>query len=133
MDGRSVLKNMKSEKTRQLGIFWLVGEKLIIDSSLLVEAEQYGNRITHPRSHIDVWTKLELNGQVPPGSEYDEYPRGRVTQDISSGEFNILADRCILNRKNLVAVVRNALNLPKKAKLSTDPHYKCPRCLRGRL
>jgi len=49
----------------------------------------------------------------------------------ASGEFTILADKCILDRKGLVAKIKKALHLRKKVKLGTDEHYRCPRCLRG--
>ena len=49
----------------------------------------------------------------------------------SSGEFTILADKCILDHKDLIAQIKDALHLPKKTKLGTDPHYRCFRCLYG--
>jgi len=116
----------------RLGIFWLVDGKPIIDSSPLSEAEPYGDHLTHPRSHIDVWAEFERSGRVPRGSEYDEYPRGRVMHHPASGEFTILADRCILKRKGLVAQIKKDLHLRKKVKTGTDPHYRCPLCLRGK-
>jgi hypothetical protein len=39
----------------QVGIFWLVDGKPIIDSTPLSEAEDYDDFQTHPRSHLDVW------------------------------------------------------------------------------
>jgi len=115
-----------------LGIFWLVDGKLIIDSSPLNEAEPYGDHLTHPRSHFRVWAKLGRSGRVPRGSEYEEYPRGRVMHHPVSGEFTVLADKCILSRKNLIARIKKALHLRKKVKTGTDPHYRCPLCLRGK-
>jgi hypothetical protein len=95
-------------------------------------AERYGNCQTHPRSHIDVWARLEPRGLVPHGSEYEDYPRGRVAYHPATGESTILADRCILEHKGLVAQIKQTLHLRKKAKLGTDPHYGCPCCLRGK-
>jgi hypothetical protein len=120
------------DRAPHLGIFWLVDGKLIIDSSPLSEAEPYGDHLTHPRGHVDVWPKFERSGRVPRGSEYEEYPRGRVMHHPASGEFTILADRCILKHKGLIAHIKKALHLRKKVKTGTDPHYRCPRCLRGK-
>jgi hypothetical protein len=115
-----------------VGIFWLINGKLVIDSTNLKEAEPYGDRITHPRSHIDVWKQFQRIGKVPPESEYEEYPRGRVMHHPASGEFTVLADKCILARKDLIAEIKNALYLSKKTKLSTDAHYRCFTCLYGK-
>ena len=115
-----------------LGIFWLVDGKLIIDSTPLTEAEPYGDHVTHPQSHIDVWKQLQRIGKVPHESEYEEFPRGRVMHHPKSGEYTLLADPCILARKDLIAEITKALNLPKKTKLGSDPHYRCFFCLYGK-
>jgi hypothetical protein len=114
-----------------LGIFWLVRGKLLFDTTPLNEAEHYGDHRTHPRSHIDVWQQFQRIGKVPPESEYEEYPRGRVTHHPSSGEFTILADKCILDRKDLIARIKKELRLPAKTKIGTDPHDKYFKCLYG--
>lgn len=121
-----------SDRAPHLGIFWLVDGKLIIDSSALSESEPYGDHLTHPRSHIDVWAEFERSGRVPRGSEYDGYPRGRVMHHPASGEFTIFADICILKHKGLITQIKKALHLRKKVKTGTDPHYRCPLCLRGK-
>lgn len=121
-----------SDRAPHLGIFWLVDGKLIIDSSPLSEAERYGDHMNHPRGHVHVWEEFERSGRVPRGSEYEEYPRGRVMHHPASGEFTILADKCILDRKGMIAQIKKALHLRNKVKLDKDSHYRCPRCLRGK-
>ena len=113
----------------RVGIFWLVKGELIFDSSPLDEAESYGEHLTHPRSHIDVWNQFQQVGKVPRESEYEEYPRGRVMHHPASVEFTILADKCIADRKELVSEIKKTLHLPKKTKLGSDPHYRCFTCL----
>jgi hypothetical protein len=127
---RTAKKNL--DRAPQLGIFWLVNGNLIIDSSPLSEAEPYGDHMTHPRSHVNVWERFELSGRVLRGSEYEEHPRGRVMFDTTNESFTILADKCILNRKDMIAQIKKALHLSKKVKLDTDSHYRCPHCLRGK-
>jgi hypothetical protein len=116
----------------QVGIFWLVKGELIFDSTSLDQAEPYGEHLTHPRSHIDVWSQFQHLGKVPPESEYEEYPRGRVMHHPASGEFTVLADKCILARKDLIAEIMKALHLPAKTKIGSDPHYRCFTCLYGK-
>ena len=120
----------KSGPAPLLGIFWLVDEKLIFDTTSLSEAERFGDNLNHPRGHIHVWEEFERTGRVPRGSEYEEYPRGRVIFDTKNKKFMILGDKCILKDKGLIAQIKEDLHLPTKAKHDPDSHYRCPLCLR---
>lgn len=115
----------------RLGIFWLVDGKLLIDSAPLGECEQYGDNLNFVGSHIAVWERWRQAGKAPAESEYEEYPRGRVMCEIRTKKFTLLADRCILKRKDLIATIKDELRLPKKTTLVTDPHYRCFTCLHG--
>jgi len=123
---------MRSQRPEpRLGIFWLVDGKLLSDSAPLSECEQYGDHLNYPGSHIEVWEQWRQVGKAPAESEYEEYARGRVMCDIETKKFTLLADRCILKRKDLIAAIKNELHLPKKTTLGTDPHYRCYTCLHG--
>jgi hypothetical protein len=43
----------------------------------------------------------------------------------------LLADRCILSWKDLLAKIEAELSLPRDAKLGSDSHYRCFHCLTG--
>jgi hypothetical protein len=101
----------------------------VIDSTPLNEAEPYRDHRDHPRSHIDVWEQLQRIGKAPRESEYEEFPRGRVIYDSASATFTLFTDKCILERKDLIAQIKDALHLPKSTKLATDGHYRCFACL----
>jgi hypothetical protein len=113
----------------RLGIFWFFDGTLLIDKAPLSEAEPYGTHLTHPRSHNDVWEQYQIIGKVPVDVSYDEPPRGRVVFDRTSEAFTLLADRCILSRKDLISQIREELRLPKNTTLGTDSHYRCFHCL----
>lgn len=112
-----------------MGVFWLVGRALLIDKTPLAEAERYGNNLTNPRNHTEVWEQWQKSGRVSGELEYDHQPRGRVTFDTISERFWILADKCILKRNHVIAKIRSELNLPKGTRLTSDSHYRCYRCL----
>ena len=124
-------KEAKLVAEPRLGIFWLVAGKLLIDSTPLSECEQYGDHLNYPSSHIHVWEQWRQAGKAPAESEYEEYARGRVMCETKAHKFTLLADRCILKRKDLVAEIKKQLSLPKQTSLGTDPHYRCFRCLHG--
>jgi hypothetical protein len=52
-------------KSPKVGIFWLVKGRLLIDSTPVHEAEDYGECKNHPRGHIDRWRQMQMAGMVP--------------------------------------------------------------------
>lgn len=115
----------------RLGIFWLVNGRLLMDSAPVSECEQYGDHLNYPSSHIRVWERWQQIGKAPADYEYEEHARGRVMCNTGAKQFSLLADRCFLRRKDLIAAIRNELHLPKQTSLGTDPHYRCSQCLHG--
>jgi hypothetical protein len=127
--GRGRKKDAKQLREPLLGIFWLVDRKLLIESARLGECERYGDHLNYPGSHIDVWEQWKRIGEAPPDSEYEEFGRGRLMCDTKTKSFRLLADPCILKRKDLVAKIKNELRLPKQTSLWADAHYRCSTCL----
>jgi hypothetical protein len=124
-------KKVNTKAEPRLGIFWLVNGKLFIDSAPLSECERYGDHLNYPNSHIRVWEHWQQIGRAPAESEYEEFARGRVMCEVKSKRFTLLADKCVLKRKELIAAIKNELRLPRQTSLGTDPHYRCFTCLHG--
>ena len=115
-----------------VGIFFLVGRKLFIDSTAIDRAESYGDHLIHEGDHISFWGELLKSGDVD-DEDYEEHPRGRVSYDRKSDQYTLLADKCILGRKSVVSKILARMNLPpNKMRAETDSHYRCFRCLRPR-
>jgi hypothetical protein len=113
----------------RVGIIYLVGEELLIESTPLARAGRYGDFRIHERGHIDYWAELVKSGKVP-NTEYEEFPRGRVAYHRNSGKFALLADECILSQEGIVGKILLELNIPPKdTDMGTDSHYRCFRCL----
>jgi hypothetical protein len=121
----------KSGPEPHVGIFWLLEGTLLTDSTPLNQAEPYGDHLTHPRSHIDVWDGWQKLGKVPVDVPYEEPPRGRVVFNRKTSQSVLLADKCILERKSAVTEITKALGLPKNVTLGSDSHYRCSKCLYG--
>lgn len=121
----------KSGPEPHVGIFWLLDSKLLTDSTRLDQAEPYGDHLTHPRSHVDVWDGWQKVGKVPIDVAYEEPPRARVSFNRKTNQFLLLADQCILKRKSVIAEITKALGLPKNVTLGSDSHYRCSKCLYG--
>jgi hypothetical protein len=116
----------------RVGIFWLVDGEPLIDSTALSEAEPYGDHLTHPRGHAEMWEQYQRGGLVSQEMEYEEPPRGRVIYHTKTRRFAFLADRCILRDKGVVRSIMFEMNLPTNTATDTDSHYRCFRCLRAR-
>lgn len=116
----------------RVGIFWLLDSKLIIDATPVSMAEAYGTALTHPTSHIDYWERLQRKGVVPVDCEYEEPARGRVVYDGREQRYHLMADKCILGRRDVVAEIMEAMHLPDDTALTTDDHYRCFHCLAWR-
>ncbi len=127
----TMTSKLPDQEQQMVGIFWLIEDRLVLDTTLLSEAEPYGDCLTHGNSHIDFWTEQQGLGTVSHDTEYEEYPRGRVVYNAKARKFYLLADRCILKDKAKVARIKKAIHLPPKTTVDTDPHYRCAKCLRG--
>jgi hypothetical protein len=117
-----------------VGIFFLVDKKLLIDRTPVSDGESYGDFSIHERGHDAFWEMLRRTGAVPQASEYDDYPRGRVAYNKKTGRYLLFLDRCIFKNKSVVNKIMSELNLPtKRTETGTDSHYRCHHCLgRGR-
>jgi hypothetical protein len=75
---------------------------------------------------------MERRGEVPRDTDYEEHPRGRVNFNTRTQKFTLFADRCILQKKDVVKELMRVMHLPSDTALSTDEHYRCYRCLAGK-
>jgi len=115
-----------------VGIFWLMAGKMILETTILSKAEDYGAFKVHPADHYSVWEKLQRGGVVPADMEYEESPRGRVMYDTKTRRFRLLADRCILKDKGIVSNIVTTMTLTKQnMDMGADSHYRCFACLSG--
>jgi hypothetical protein len=97
----------------------------------LSAAGSYGAFKIHEADHYAYWRKLRAADAVPAG-EYHDCPRGRVSYDTRSRKFSLFLDRCIM-KKDFIQRIMKWMNLPKaNTTVETDPHYRCPVCLRGK-
>jgi hypothetical protein len=119
----------KSTRASNVGIIYLVGDKLWIDATPVARAGNFGDFSFHERYHFQYWEELVKQRAVP-DTEYEQYPRGRVSYDRKSGKFELLADRCILSKKSLVATIFLQMKLPSRGtEMGTDSLYSCFRCV----
>jgi hypothetical protein len=125
--------------TGSLGIFWGILEPdhswcILTDKTSLAEAEPYGDFLTHPRGHYDVWSEWQklnataLAKQAIPQAvayhEYEDFPRGRIVYHVKARQFIIYADRS-LQRPDVVTEIVNVFAIsPGTFVVRSDAHYR---------
>jgi hypothetical protein len=125
--------------TSHIGIFWGMPNpnhswRILADKISLAEAEPYGDFLTHPRGHYDVWSKWQkLNAKtlaeqdIPEAvayHEYEEFPRGRIVYNTKTHQFIIYADRK-LQRPNVINDITALFAIsPGTFVVRSDAHYR---------
>ena len=127
----------------RIGLFWIVADHdraaLIAHSVPLAEAVAYGEMLTIETGHADHWAALahrrgsDLRAagipSAPLWSDYDEWPRGRVLFDRTSGRFVIRADRQLHRPDRTARIARHFGVDPASATILPDDHYDSTRRL----
>lgn len=121
-----------------VGFFWFVKEEgawhLIADAIPAAGAEPYGDCLTHPGGHYDLWTNLAAKGAawlkangypiIIALSEYEDHPRGRVVFDTASAAFVVYFDPR-LSGPLFRSCLKVAFGLAKQRLVyRRDPHYQ---------
>lgn len=117
-----------------VGIFWRVADCLVLERSMLAEAEPYGDCLTHACGHYERWESWQtmsaaaLRAAGLPAeiavSEYDEWPRGRVVYEVPAQRFVLYADRRLQGRET-IDHLRGAFGLQSATVVvRADPHYR---------
>jgi hypothetical protein len=90
----------------------------IIDARI-AEAEPYGDMLTCPHGHYEVWERWRNTSSTDhPGirslialDEYEEWPRGRIVYSSPDDQFVLYADAQILSRPDLLTVIYERFGL----------------------
>jgi hypothetical protein len=130
--------SIKVGETGQVGIFWGLPSvapefDVVADALPLRDAEPYGDFLTHPRGHYEVWERWRragpagLKAQGLPSAiawkEYDEVPRGRIVYERPSGSFILYADR-LLQTPSVLSLILVRFGLTAaKTRVRSDQHY----------
>ena len=128
----------------KVGIFWLVPDAgvrhLVARATTLGAAETYGDFLTHPEGHFEVWEAWQAFGAAGlarhglPAAiatyEYEDFPRGRVVLHRPERRFIAYADRR-LHGSAMTARMLAAFDLPEGTRLKADAHYRTHRTLSG--
>ncbi len=123
-----------------VGPYWLVQDGsgsvlLIAHRCALADAEKYGDFLTSPHGHYDLWEGWRT-GRPPDGlaaivreAEYEEWPRGRVVFNFVRGQFVVYGDSQVFEHEFQHRVLEYFGIPGGQVKFSKDGHYQSTRSL----
>ncbi|KQP48915.1 hypothetical protein ASG40_20110 [Methylobacterium sp. Leaf399] len=128
----------KAATVPSVGIFWGVPEDdrtvLVTHRTPLAEAESYGDCLTHPHGHNEVWegwrrlgaTALRRQGlpAAIAAHEYEVFPRGRVVYMRPAVLFTLYADRRLQRPDTVAELVRRFGLTEQRHVVRSDVHYR---------
>ena len=107
---------------------------LVADSVPLSAAEPYGDCLTYPDGHHEVWTRWQRLGArgltvrgLPPAImayEYDAVPRGRIVFECPARRFVIYADSKLFAAATVARIVHRFGLAQDSWEVRPDAHYR---------
>ena len=122
-----------------VGIFWGIRERgsswtILVDATSLAEAEAYGEFLTHPRGHYEIWTQWQKTRIAPVASrfilqaiadhEYEFFPRGRIVFNVGTGSFILYADRRVQQPSTIARIASEFGLAAGTFTVRSDEHYR---------
>jgi hypothetical protein len=131
-------------KGASVGPYWFVRDgsepiRLIAHRCALADAEEYGDCLTSPHGHYDLWEGWRT-GSAPAcltyiirDADYEEWPRGRVVLNFIQRKFIVHGDRQVFEyglRKQVMEYF--GIPVDGHVEFTKDGHYQSTRSLRPR-
>jgi hypothetical protein len=113
----------------RVGISYVIGVDLYIESIPMSESEDWDDFKTYPNGHMEYWSVLTKRLNLSSCLSYDFYPRGRVSYAKVQDKYMLYLDRCLVKNRQTIRLIKRELGLLKQwVELSTDEHYQCSIC-----
>jgi hypothetical protein len=113
----------------RVGIFYVIGTDLYIESTPMSKGEDWGDFKTYPNGHMEYWVVLAKQLKLSSCLSYDFYPRGRVSYAKARDKYMLYLDRCLVKNRQTIRLIKKELCLfNQRVELSTDERYQCSIC-----
>lgn len=125
--------------TGSVGIFWGIPVPdgscaILVDATSLAEAEAYGDFLTHPRGHYEVWIQWQKTRSASVASrfmlqaitcnEYEIFPRGRIVYNTGTSSFILYADRRLQQEATIERIASEFGLAAGTFAVRSDEHYR---------
>ena len=131
--------NNEPSQSPWVGVFWGIADDhnqlaLLTQRTTLSQAEPYGDFLTHPNGHYEVWEQLNelplkvFRGRNLPDQirmhEYEFHPRGRVVCEIPQKRFFLYLDSKLATESFVAAATRWFNLTDETVVVKFDEHYR---------
>ena len=108
-----------------VGLFYFINDDIFPHTCNLLNAVQYGDFLTYPKSHDYIWRCDYYNKYFV---DFDYYPRGRVVYNQKIKLFTVYIDKD-LNKLKLITKIIQSFKIDEDIyKIDYDEHYQCHKC-----
>jgi hypothetical protein len=114
-----------------VGPYWFVRDAsgkivLLAHRCALRDAEEYGDFLTCPHGHCDLWEGWRTTDalEICRHYEYEDWPRGRVVFDRVRGRFTVYGDPQIFHLGLEPKVLTHFGIPPDRVHFMEDEHYR---------
>ena len=119
---------MKRHHDPCVGIFWLVGRRLIAFTTLTSAVPSMSGYRDYPRGHDEAWHEVQLLIPELHDHEYFYCPRGRVLWVEANSCYRVLGPSALMARHRVVAQIVRRFGLRgSEVTMMADAHYD-PAC-----
>lgn len=125
---KRLTKLAKGRKEAEVGVFFIVNEKLWVRSSPWSVIPPFGGYRTYGLGLSDFCDSLVRGKKLPPLTHYGFIPRGRISYHDTSGQFTIYTDRCTAKSERWVGAIKKRFHLPASSRVIVDAQYACSQC-----
>lgn len=125
-----VMDETLPDPSPRVGIFFFVGDKILMDAVPAEKGEPYGEAMQHG-NHFEFWKKLtprSVTERKFRSRAYNAYPRGRVVYFPEKNKYCIYYDSCLEVDDEIIIVTEKFELIGVNIELSYDEHYKCAKC-----
>ena len=108
-----------------IAVFWYYKEKCYGDEAIIdsKNAVTYGDYIQLNSDHFVIWPKYCKEIGLPPKTEYDKIPRGRILFHILTHHYIVIGSKAIVQDEAIQQNILQWYGLPRNTEFRWDRHY----------
>jgi hypothetical protein len=106
------IERWREAGTPEVGIFYVIGGELWLNSMPIPEARQLREMIIQSGNRRSYWHNLRRMIRILKGLPHDCYPRSRVVFVKATGRYHVYLGPEILTHEPLIRHVMDAMHLP---------------------
>lgn len=119
------IERWREAGTPEVGIFYVIGGELWIESTPLPEARQLREVIIHFRKHRSYWRMFRQASPAFHGLPHTCYPRGRVAFVKATGRYHVYVGPELLTNESPIWCVIDEMHLPTaRTEVRLAPHFR---------